>query len=159
MNIREVNPGDAPEIAALWNDMIRETFSTFTTVEKSTADIEGLITARTGAFFVAEQAGVFAGFATFGPFRAGPGYDRTVEHTVLVKPNFHGAGMGRQLMQAIETAARTSGCHVIVAGISHTNLNAQVFHQHLGYKQVARMPQVGFKAGQWLDLILMQKIL
>ncbi|WP_299631653.1 GNAT family N-acetyltransferase [uncultured Roseobacter sp.] len=159
MKVRAAIPEDAAVVAALWNVMIRETLSTFTTVEKSRAEVQALIETRAATSFVAEKAGQFAGFATFGPFRSGPGYIATVEHTVLVDARQQGAGVGRMLMAGLEAAARQFGCHVMVAGISNTNTGAQKFHKRLGFTEVGRMPQVGQKAGQWLDLVLMQKIL
>lgn len=159
MRVRPAVPEDAGAIAALWNPMIRDTLSTFTTVEKSPGDIRGMIAERPDAFFVAQAQDVCAGFVTFGPFRAGPGYAATVEHTVIVADSGQTRGMGRILLTAAEDAARAQGHHVMVAGISDTNEGAQIFHQQVGYREVARMPQVGRKAGQWLDLVLMQKIL
>ncbi|WVX49807.1 L-methionine sulfoximine/L-methionine sulfone acetyltransferase [Roseobacter fucihabitans] len=147
------------EIAALWNRMIRDTLSTFTTLEKSPADIEEMIEARAGAVLIALQQDEFAGFATYGPFRAGPDYAATVEHTILVSPQHQGAGVGRHLLEALQANARAQGVHVMVAGISHTNIAAQKFHRKMGYDEVGRMAQVGFKNAQWLDLVLMQKIL
>lgn len=159
MIVRPVIPQDAERIAGLWNQMIRDTQSTFTTVEKTNDDIAGTISARQGAFFVAQANDNFAGFATFGPFRNGPGYSATAEHTILVTDGNQGAGVGRHLMKIAEEAARKSGHHVMVGAISHTNIGAQRFHQKMGYSEVGRMPQVGFKSGQWLDLVLMQKVL
>lgn len=159
MRVRPAVPEDASAIAALWNPMIRNTLSTFTTVEKSPDDIRGMIGERPDAFFVAQEEDRCAGFVTFGPFRTGPGYTATVEHTVIVAEGAQTRGTGRILLTTAEDAARVQGHHVMVAGISHTNEGAQIFHQRLGYTEVARMPQVGRKAGQWLDLVLMQKIL
>lgn len=138
--------------------MIRDTLATFTTVEKTPAEIADLITARAGAFWVAEHARGM-GFATYGPFRAGPGYAATVEHTVIVAPDAHGQGLGRTLMDVTERAAAKQGAHIMVAGISSANPQAVLFHTARGYTQTARMPEVGRKSGQWLDLILMQKTL
>lgn len=157
--IRSAEPADARAIAALWNAMIRDTLSTFTTVEKTVAELESLITERQGAVFVADIDGTCGGFVTFGPFRGGPGYAATAEHTVIVAADGQGHGVGRDLMLAAEAAARALGMHVMVAGISHTNTAAQAFHTKLGYREVARMPEVGRKADRWLDLVLMQKIL
>ncbi len=139
--------------------MIRDSLSTFTTLEKTPDDILDLIEKRRGAFLVAEVADQFAGFVTFGGFRSGPGYAATAEHTILVTPQTQGQGVGRALMKAAETAARASGTHVMIAGISHTNVSAQTFHRRLGYSEVGRLPEVGRKAGRWLDLVLMQKVL
>lgn len=157
--IAPAEPDDAPAIAALWNTMIRETLSTFTTIEKPVSEIEALISTRTDGFFVARDAGVCVGFATFGRFRPGPGYSATMEHSVIIAPQGQGRGLGRRLLEVLENAARRQDHHVMIAAISGTNTRAQAFHHRLGYREVARMPQVGRKAGQWLDLVLMQKIL
>ncbi|WP_375228431.1 GNAT family N-acetyltransferase [Roseobacter sp. S98] len=157
--IRPVVPDDAPDITRLWNHMIRETLSTFTTQEKSVEEITDMCHARQDAFFVAETDRSFAGFATFAPFRSGPGYAATAEHTILVTPEAEGAGTAARLLASAETAAGRQGIHVMVAGISGTNLRAIAFHAREGYAEVARMPEVGRKNGEWLDLVLMQKIL
>ncbi|WP_299960006.1 GNAT family N-acetyltransferase [uncultured Roseobacter sp.] len=159
MRLRPAVAADAGAIAALWNPMIRDTLSTFTTVEKTPEDIRAMIAARKDAFLVARERDGCVGFVTFGPFRAGPGYAATVEHTVIVSDSAQARGTGRALLSAAEDAARQQGHHVMIAGISHTNEGAQRFHRRLGYTEVARMPQVGRKADQWLDLVLMQKIL
>ena len=81
--IRAATQEDAPAVCALWNEMIRDTLATFTTQEKTSDEIKSLIAARAGAFWVAESAQV-DGFTTFGPFRAGPGYSATAEHTIIL---------------------------------------------------------------------------
>ena len=158
MKLRAAQAGDAAAIAGLWNAMIRDTLATFTTHEKSEAEVAGLIRDRAEAFWVAEESAI-AGFATFGPFRSGPGYAATVEHTVIVAPRAHRSGIGSALMDAVEAGARAQGKHVLVAGISSANPKAVAFHGARGFITVAQMPEVGRKAGRWLDLILMQKTL
>ncbi|MBM1634077.1 N-acetyltransferase [Sulfitobacter mediterraneus] len=158
MIVRPASAADAQGIAALWNGMIRDTVFTFTTVEKTPAEVAGLIDARPSAFWVAE-AGALAGFVTFGAFRAGPGYAHTVEHTVIVADGFGGQGIGARLMAQAEKAARDQGVHVMVAGISGANEAAVAFHRKMGFAQTGHMPEVGRKHGVWLDLILMQKSL
>ncbi|XDA97529.1 N-acetyltransferase family protein [Sulfitobacter sp. LCG007] len=157
--IRAARASDAEAIRELWNEMIRDTVFTFTTVEKTTAGVSAMIAERQGASFVAETGGRFAGFVSFGPFRSGPGYAHTVEHTVLLHSGSRGGGVGRALMARAEAAALALGHHVMVAAISASNPGAVAFHGRLGFIEVARMPEVGRKNGQWLDLVLMQKTL
>ncbi len=44
----------------------------------------------------------------------------------------------------------------MVAGIDAANVRSIAFHARLGFAEVARMPGVGDKFGQRLDLVLMQ---
>jgi phosphinothricin acetyltransferase len=156
--IRAAVPEDAAGVAALWNAMIRDTLATFTSVEKTADGMAQLIAARPDAFWVAAEGARVRGFVTFGAFRAGPGYAATVEHTIILAPDAQGAGLGRALMEQAMQGARGLGHHVMVAAISAANPDAVAFHTALGFAQTAHMPQVGRKAGRWLDLILMQKV-
>ena len=106
--IRPAEIGDVPAIADLWNWMIRETLATFTTELKSVAAIEGMLKQRPDAFFIAEEAGDLSGFVTFGPFRAGPGYAKTCEHSVVVPPGGQNRGIGSDLMRRAMHAADRS---------------------------------------------------
>ena len=138
----------------MWNGMISDTLSTFTTDLKTNSAIADMIATRP-VLVLPDNTG----FATYGPFRSGPGYGATVEHTILIDPAVQGHGQGRALMQALMGQARDTGHHVMVAGISGANPGAVAFHTALGFDTVAQMPEVGRKNGQWLDLILMQKLL
>ncbi|HIF76753.1 MAG TPA: N-acetyltransferase family protein [Sulfitobacter sp.] len=157
--IRLAERRDAAAVAGLWNGMIRDSLSTFTTDEKTPEDITALIAARAGAFWVAEDSGQVMGFVTYGSFRGGPGYGATVEHSIVLADAAQGQGLGRGLMTRAVEAAAAQGHHVMVAAISSANPGAVTFHEKLGFAQVGRMPEVGRKHGQWLDLILMQKTL
>ncbi len=155
--IRPARPDDAPEIAAIWNAIIRDTVATFTTQEKSVREIAMAMPAQ--PFFVAEDGAEILGFSTYFQFRDGPGYAHTMEHSVHLKEGARGQGLGRALMEAAEDHARAAGVHSIFAGISGENRDAIKFHSALGYKEVAHLPEVGRKFDRWHDLVLMQKIL
>ena len=159
MNIRPATASDAPAIARITNAIIRDTLVTFTTDERSAAQIAEDIKARVPGYLVAEHDSHVIGFATYGPFRTGPGYAQTCEHTIQLSPDARGKGVGRALMSALQDIAQAQGVHVLVAGISSANPGAEAFHAALGYSKVGVMPEVGFKFGQRLDLVLMQKIL
>ena len=157
--IRAARPEDADQICVIWNDVIANTTITFTNTVKTIKDITDMQDARPTRFWVAAQGQTIAGFATFGPFRSGPGYATTAEHSIMIAPSFQGQNIGRDLMQALLGSAQSEGIHVMVAAISGSNANAVQFHAALGFEPVGHLPQVGRKKGQFLDLILLQKIL
>ncbi len=153
---------EAAQIAELWSQAIRETDITFNSIEKSEADIRELLAAKAAAghgFFVACDAAQVLGFAGYGQFRGGIGYARTMEHTIYLAEDVQGRGVGRALMSAVEDHARASGAHSMWGGITATNHSSIAFHERLGYVEMARLPEVGFKWGRLLDLVLMRKLL
>ena len=156
MKIRDARPEDAAEIAGLWNKAITGSLATFTTVEKTDADVAQMIAAR-GACLVVEVSGECAGFASYGPFRPGPGYRHTSELNIYLRAVAQGQGIGRALMADLEARARDDGIHVLVACISSANPGAVAFHDRLGFAVDGRVPEAGRKWDQWLDLILMSK--
>lgn len=156
--IRAARPGDAPAIAEIWNRIIRDTTITFTTAEKDPETIAAGI-AGGAPVHVAEEAGTILGFVTAFQFRGGPGYAHTFEHSIHLVPGAHGRGLGRALMAAVENDLRARGAHSLFAGVSGENAAGVTFHAALGYREVARLPEVGWKFGRWHDLVLMQKML
>ena len=159
MNIRPARIEDASAVAVILNTIIRDTLATFTTDLRSVESIAVEIQARGPAFLVADIGGNVVGYATYGPFRAGPGYAQSREHSVFLSPQARGQGVGRALMNAMEVNARADNVHALVAGISSANPAAVAFHSAIGFTHVGLLPEVGFKWGQRLDLVLMQKIL
>ena len=99
------------------------------------------------------------GFASFGDFRAWPGYRFTVEHTVHVRADRRGHGVGSALMAPLFDRAAALGKHVMVAGVDADNLPSLRFHERHGFTRVAHFRQVGFKFDRWLDLIFLQRFL
>ena len=158
--IRAAAEADIPGILAIWNPIIRDTAITFTDEEKSPDALARLLADRRDAgqsFLVAAAGAEVLGFASFGQFRTGRGYRHSFEHTVLLAPAARGRGVGRALMAALEREARAAGGHTMIGGVSAENAGGFAFHAALGYREAARLPEVGFKFGRWLDLILMQK--
>jgi L-amino acid N-acyltransferase YncA len=160
MQIRPATPQDAGQICDIWNAVIRDTLITFTSAEKTQTALVDMIHTRGPAFLVScDGAGAVTGFATYDAFRAGPGYARTKEHTIMLSPSARGFGTGREMMQALEKIARANAVHSLIGGISAANPDGVAFHRKIGFSQVGVIPQTGFKAGQWIDLVLMQKFI
>lgn len=154
--IRPAAAADAPQIAALWNAMIRDTTATFTPDEK-TLDQIGAMIAGTDPFLVWAEGYQVLGFARYFQFRGGAGYRHTAEHTILLAPQARGQGGGRALMTAIADHARAAGRHSLIAGVSGENAAGIAFHAACGFQTVATLPEMGWKFGRWLDLVLMLK--
>ena len=158
MIIRPAKPNDASQICDIWNPIIRDTLITFTTDEKTTDDIETQINTAY-PFFVVTDGDALFGFATYGPFRTGPGYVQTMEISINLAQTARGKGIGSRLLQTLETAARDNNIATLIAGVSGSNPTAIAFHKANNYDLVGTLLKVGQKFDQRLDLVLLQKLL
>ena len=109
---------------------------------------------------VAADADEVVGFASFGEWRGTwPGYRYTVEHSVHVRRDRRGRGIGRRLVEALFPRAGELGKHVMIGGIDADNAGSIRFHERLGFERVAHFREVGHKFGRWLDLVFVQRLL
>ena len=61
--------------------------------------------------------------------------------------------IGTQLMHALIGECRGRGVHALVACITAGNEPSCRLHRRLGFRQVSEFHEVGFKHGQWLDVV------
>jgi L-amino acid N-acyltransferase YncA len=164
IEIRSADAGDLAAITTIYNALLATTTHEWTeelhTVEERAEWLRNQA-ARGHPALVAVEDGEVLGWAGYGDFRDSirwPGYGLTVEHSIHVHRDHWRRGIGRMLLAALMDHARAAGKHVIVAGIDAANTQSIDFHARLGFAEVARMPEVGTKFGQWLDLVLMQRL-
>jgi len=160
--IRDARPADAAAIAAVWNPIIRDTDITFNPIEKTEDEIAALIAERQAAghaFLVAEAAGRVLGFASYFQFRAGKGYARTMEHSVNLAPEARGRGLGAALMKALADHAARRGMRMLIGAVTASNADSLDFHRRLGFAEVGRIREAGWKFGRYHDLVFVQKML
>lgn len=156
MIVRAADLGDAAGIAAALNPVIRDTTISFKPNELSLDEVRDLISTAPG-IFVAEVDAKVVGYASYDQFRRGAGYARSMEHSIILTPEARGHGVGRALMEVVESHARAAGVGSLWAGVSGENPGGVAFHTRLGFETVAVLPKVGFKFDRWLDLTLMRK--
>jgi L-amino acid N-acyltransferase YncA len=165
MQIRDAAAADVPAISALYNALIATTTVAWTEVPEDLDSRKEWFKKqqRSGnPVLVAEADGAVIGFASYGDFRDAtkwPGYRFTVEHTIHVDGTHQGEGVGRTLLETLIARAAAQGKHVMIGAVDAGNAGSIRFHQRLGFTEVARLPQVGFKFEHWLDLVLVHRFL
>ena len=150
---------DLAEILTIYNEVIRNSTAVYTEVELTAERGEAWFTAKLSAgfpFIVARDSSGITGFGTFGEFRAPPCYRQSVEHSVHVRRDRRGQGIGRSLVIELMSQAAAMRKHVMIAGIDADNAVSIKLHESLGFINVAHFREVGFKFGRWLDLVFLQ---
>src|SRR5688572_4816877 len=119
--IRAARDADLPALVEIFNDVIATSTAVYFANPVTVADRTAWYEARVNAGYpvlVAEREGQIVGFSSFGEFRgAWPGYRYSVEHSVHVRADCRGQGLGPALVAALMPIAAALHKHVIIGGI------------------------------------------
>ncbi len=162
MTIREAAETDLAAVTAIYNDVVLTSTAIYrdepTTIEERTAFWRSR-SEQNYPTLVACDGDTVIGFASFGDFRAWPGYRFTVEHSVHIDAARRGQGIGTALVNALIPRAQALRKHVMIGGIDAENTASLRLHERLGFERVAHFREVGFKFGRFLDLVFVQRII
>jgi L-amino acid N-acyltransferase len=154
--------GQLSEIRDIYNEVIRNSTAVFSDIEVTLENREAWFDAKQAAGFpvlaAVDSSGVM-GFGTFGEFRTWPGYRFSVEHSVHVRADCRGRGVGGALVKALLEEAARMHKHAMIAGIDAQNVTSIALHEKLGFKTVGTLPEVACKFGRWLDLKFMHRLI
>ncbi len=161
MRIRESRDADLAAITAIYGEAVRHGRASFEYEPPSLEEIERRRAAVLQAgfpFLVAEVEDRIGGYAYLGAYRPRPGYLYTVESSVYVDPSARRQGLGKALVAELIARAEAMGKRQMVAVIGDSaNVASIKLHEALGFTLIGVMPSVGWKFGQWLDQVLMQR--
>jgi L-amino acid N-acyltransferase YncA len=162
VNVRDATPEDLPQILAIYNQVIANTTAVWTEEPATLADREAWFAGRKAAGYpilVAGEGTSVSGFASFGDFRAWPGYRFTVEHSIHVRDGERRRGIGSALLPALIDRATKLNKHVMIAGIEGGNAASILLHQRFGFIEAGRLFQAGPKFNRFIDLVFLQRTL
>lgn len=162
MRVRPATAADLAAITAIYAHHVLHGSGTFeeeppddTEMARRLADVQ----ARGLPWLVAEdETGRLLGYAYAGLFRLRSAYKFTVEDVCYVSPDAHRRGVGRALLGALITACEAGELKQMLALIGDSQNTASIgLHTALGFEPAGLMRDVGFKAGRWLDVVVMQR--
>ena len=134
--IRDATEHDLPAIRAIYNDAVLNTTAIWNEQPVDLANRQAWFSARQAQGYpilVAVENNEVTGYASFGDWRPFEGFRYSVEHSVYVRSDQRGKGLGPHLMAALIERARTDGKHVMVAAIESGNLASIRLHERLGF--------------------------
>ena len=159
INIRPYKTDDTQAILAIINHNILHSTSLYDYNIRSYEQQKTILEEKINKNFpviLAEIDGIVVGFGMYSEFRFREAYQFTVEHSVYVSEDFHGNGVGKQLLQELINLARKQKLHTMIGVIDSENQGSVVFHEKFGFKTVGIIKESGYKFDRWLDSVLMQ---
>lgn len=108
---------------------------------------------------VAQCDGAVVGYAYAVLFRKRPAYRYALKHSIYVHPDHLNAGIGRVLLPALIDACAAAGYRQLIGYIEAANAPSLKLHAACGFKEVGRLPAIGYKFGHWTDVVMVQRSL
>lgn len=158
IQVREAIERDVPGILEIYNNEVLSSTATFD-LEPQTLEQRLEWFSHYGGkhpLIAAVKDDKVTGYSCLSVFRSKPAYDRTVELSIYVHKDFRGQGIGHLLMKEILERARVWGHHIVVAVITSGNKGSIRFHEEFGFEYTGRLNEVGYKFGQWMDVLFYQ---
>ena len=108
-------------------------------------------------YLVGEKDGQILGYVYCHPYRERLAYQWSVEVTIYLAPAGQGKGLGRVLYEAMEEILRLQGITMLYSCITLGNEHSIKMHEALGYRLIGTFSKSGYKNGQWLDTVWLEK--
>lgn len=158
--VRPSTPADMTYVTAIYARFVTTSTATFEIVAPDESEMlrrRQAVLVRDLPYLVAELEGYVVGFCYASQFRPREGYRFTVEDSIYVRPDCIGHGVGKALLAELILQCQARGSHSMVACICGVNVPSVALHASLGFQQVGLLPEAGYKFGEWLRLLIMQR--
>jgi L-amino acid N-acyltransferase YncA len=164
VTIRRAEPEDCDAIAEIHNQGIIDRLATLDTTLRTASGTKNWLAERDHRYPVivatidARPAGVI-GWASLNRFNPRAAYDHVADFSVYVDRNWRGKRIGSQLLERLIVLAREIGFHKLVLSALARNAAGVGLYTKLGFERVGIYREMGMLDGEWVDVILMEKIL
>ena len=108
-------------------------------------------------YLVGEVNGQILGYVYCHPYRERLAYQWAVEVTIYLAPAGQGKGLGRLLYETMEKLLCLQGVTMAYSCITVGNDHSIKMHEALGYRLIGTFTNSGYKNGQWLDTVWLEK--
>jgi phosphinothricin acetyltransferase len=162
MTVRDAEPGDAAAIARIYNEGIEDRLATLETQPRTPEERAEWLRAhdaRHPVLVAVDVDGAIVGWGSLNVFNPRPAYDHVADFSVYVAREARGRGVGSLLLSALEERARQIGFHKLVLAAFPVNAAGMRLYERHGFRTVGIYKEQGMLDGQWVDVIIMEKLL
>ncbi len=157
--IRMATEADIPEILGIYGPYVLTTTNSFEYRVPTLQEFQARFAHITTQFpwLVWEEEGKVLGYAYASLPFSRTAYQWSCEVSIYLAPQARKKGIGKKLYQALEYILFAQGYRTIYSVVTSENQDSLDFHTHVGYREIARMPNIGMKFGRWLGTVWLEK--
>lgn len=159
--VRDATADDMRTIQMIYAHYVLNARATFEEVPPSLEEMlarRAAILALGLPFLVAESDGKVVGYSYAGPYRARSAYRFSLEDAIYVAPGNNGKGIGSLLLGELIARCERGPWKQLIAVIGDSaNAGSIAVHRRHGFQHTGVFTAVGFKFGEWVDTVLMQR--
>jgi phosphinothricin acetyltransferase len=161
LSIHPCAESDVPAIQAIYAHYVATNLATF---ELEPPGVQQMQARRADIlrggypYLVARRDGDVAGYAYGSAWRSRPAYRHTVEDSIYVAPGMRQGGIGSALLRELIRQCEQRGFRQMVAVVGNSaNTGSLRVHEAQGFTRAGTLGCVGYKFGEWVDTVLMQR--
>jgi L-amino acid N-acyltransferase YncA len=161
ITVRAATPSDAEPIATIYNQGIEDRIATLETELRTPGERREWMAARgrRHPVIVAEADGRVVGWGSLNSYNPRAAYQYVADFSVYVERKWRGQGVGRRLLQRLIELARDLGYHKMMLSAFPLNETGMALYERMGFTTVGICHEMGLLDGNWVDTIIMEKLL
>ena len=159
---RLATPDDADAICRIYNQGLEDRVATLETELRTPDERRAWVAGRDARHpvIVAEsERREVAGWGSLNVFNARDAYKHVVDFSIYVDRAARGKGIGDVMLARLVELAREHGYHKMVLSAFPTNAGGMALYTKHGFRTVGIYKEQGMLDGQWVDTIIMEKLL
>lgn len=161
ISVRLAQEADLPAITRIYNEGIVDRIATLETEKRTVEERRAWLVSRDERHpvLVATRDGIVLGWASLNVFNPRPAYRHVADFSVYVGREARGQGVGSALLEAVIERARELGYHKLVLAGFPFNEAGLALYRRFGFREVGIYKEQGVLDGQWVDTIIMERLL
>ena len=161
ITVRPAQFDDAGAICTIYNQGIEDRVATLETELRRPEERREWLAARgpRHPVIVAEAGGEVVGWGSLNVFNPRKAYGYVADFSIYIERRWRGKGVGSRLLARLIELARDVGYHKLVLSAFPTNIGGMSLYQKFGFRTVGIYKEQGKLDDQWVDTIIMEKLL
>ena len=161
IKIRDVLPEDAERIQEIYSPYVSDTVISFEITVPDKSEMKKRIKkllVNAFPYIVAEnETGTVVGYAYADKFGEREAYRYSFIVSIYLDMEVQSKGIGQKLYDELEKRMKKMGIVQVLSAITGKNEKSLKFHEKNGFTKIGHFPNVGYKMGEWHDIIWMNK--